>query len=61
MPLHRLFCLDNFWQTLIFVVNYFRLQASPEPVGSVQCDVCKILVGYVDKYIDDNNTEVRAL
>lgn len=29
-------------------------------VGSVQCDVCKILIGYVQQYINNNSTESQA-
>ena len=38
------------------------LQAEVETtsnVGSVQCDVCKILIGYVQQEINNNSTEVR--
>ena len=30
-------------------------------VGSVQCDVCKILIGYVQQAIDNNSTEVSKV
>ena len=49
--------------TCVSHVVCYMLQAKPEAelkVGSVQCDVCKIVVEYVQKFVDNNSTEVRT-
>ena len=52
----------TFTINLIVVRLYFKLQVKAKVesnVGSVQCDVCKILVKYAQQYIEKNTTEVR--
>ena len=45
--------------TLAHFVSNFQLQAEPERVGSVQCDVCELVVKLVEQEVINNKTEVR--
>ena len=33
----------------------------PAKLKSVQCDVCKLIVKFVDQYVENNKTEVQCV
>ena len=44
----------------MYVYCVFVLQAKVENVGSVQCDVCKIVAQFLQQFVQQNKTEVRV-
>ena len=45
----------------VLLSHVLSLQVVPQvSVGTIECDVCELVVKYLDKFVDDNSTEVRS-